>query len=72
MHLRLCTHHLHPVFLPGLCVFRLLLSLYNFAFLHGQIVGIDEDVVQIDNNTYIEQIAEHIVHEALKSSRGIR
>ena len=29
---RLCTHHLHPVFLPGLCVFRLLLSLYNFAF----------------------------------------
>ena len=34
MHLRLYTHHLHPVFLPGLCVFRLLLSLYNFAFLH--------------------------------------
>ena len=38
----------------------------------SQIVGIDEDVVQIDNNAYIQQIAEHIVHEALKSSRGVR
>ena len=36
------------------------------------IVGIDEDVVQIDNNAYIKQIAEHIIHEALKSSRGVR
>ena len=35
VHLRLCTHHLHPVFLPGLCVFRLVLSLYNFAFLQN-------------------------------------
>ena len=46
VHLRLCTHHLHPVFLPGLCVFRLLLSLYNFAFLQFDLHEQNENTVK--------------------------
>ena len=47
-------------------------DLVDVLLVLGWIVGIDEDVIQIDNNVYIKQIAEHIVHEALKSSRGVR
>ena len=36
----------------------------------GRIVRIDEDVVQIDNNAYIKQVAEHIIHEVY--TRNIR
>ena len=36
------------------------------------IVGVDEDIIQVDNNTDIEHVGEDIVHESLKSGRSIR
>ncbi len=35
------------------------------------IVGVDEDVVKIDDNTNIEHIGEDVVHESLERSWGI-
>ena len=37
-----------------------------------QIVGVDEDIIQVDNNTDIEHVGEDIVHESLKSGWSIR
>ena len=36
-----------------------------------RIVGVDEDIIQVDNNTDIEHVREDIVHESLKSGRSI-
>jgi hypothetical protein len=37
----------------------------------GKVVGEDEDVVQIDNDTVVEEILEYVVHETLESGQGI-
>jgi hypothetical protein len=37
----------------------------------GEVVGEDEDVVQIDNDTVVEEILKYVVHETLESGRGI-
>ena len=34
-------------------------------------VGVDQDVVQINEDAYIQEIQEDVVHEVLKSSRSI-
>jgi hypothetical protein len=36
-----------------------------------RIVGVDEDIIQVDNNTDIEHVREDIVHKSLKSGRSI-
>ena len=35
------------------------------------IVGVDEDIIQVDNNTDIEHVREDIVHKSLKSGQSI-
>ena len=37
----------------------------------GGVVGIYENVVQVDNNVHIQEVAENIVHVVLKSGRSI-
>ena len=36
-----------------------------------KIIGVDQNVVQINENTYIQEIRENIIHKTLKSGRGI-
>ena len=36
-----------------------------------EIVGVDQNVVQIDENAYVQEIREDVVHETLKSGGGI-
>jgi hypothetical protein len=36
-----------------------------------QIVRVDEDIIQVDNNTDIEHVREDIVHKSLKSGWSI-
>jgi len=40
----------------------------NMEFMLGNIVGIDEDVVQIYDDYDINHICENVVHKSLKSS----
>jgi hypothetical protein len=35
------------------------------------VVGVDEDVVKIDNNTNIKHVSEDVVHESLEHYGGI-
>jgi hypothetical protein len=37
----------------------------------GEVVGEDEDVVQIDDDTIVKEILENVVHETLESGRNI-
>ena len=39
------------------------------VFLYG--VRVDQDVIQVNEDAYIQEIQEDVVHEALKSSRSI-
>ena len=36
-----------------------------------RVVRVDEDIVEVDNNTLIEYVPEHIVYKSLKSNRSI-
>ena len=36
-----------------------------------QRIGVDQDIIQVDNNAVIEHVTEDIVYESLKSSRSI-
>ena len=36
-----------------------------------RIIGVDEDIVQVDDNRLIEQVLEDVVHETLESSRCV-
>ena len=36
-----------------------------------KIIGVDQNVIQINKNTYIQEIGENIIHKMLKSSRGV-
>jgi hypothetical protein len=44
----------------------------NMLLMSEHVLRVDEDVVEIDNNAYIEHIGEYIVHESLKGSGSIR
>jgi len=35
------------------------------------VVGVDEDVVEVDNNTNIEHVSEDVVHKSLERCRGV-
>ena len=38
----------------------------------GHIFGINEDVVEVDNDANVEDVTENVTHEALESGGGIR
>ena len=38
----------------------------------GHIFGINEDIVEVDDDANVEEVAENVIHEALESSRGVR
>ncbi|KAF8623746.1 hypothetical protein AX17_007300, partial [Amanita inopinata Kibby_2008] len=49
-------------------------SVENFAdvlLMICGVIGVDEDVVQIDDDADVEHIAEDIVHEVLERPKGI-
>ena len=35
------------------------------------IIGVDQNVVQINENAYIQEIGENVIHKTLKSGRGV-
>ena len=41
-----------------------------FAMFSG-VARVDKDIIEIDYNTYIEEVLEDVVHETLESSRGV-
>src|SRR5882724_9459189 len=43
----------------------------NMEFVLGNIVGIDEDVIQIYDDYDIDYICENVIHKSLKSGRCI-
>ena len=36
-----------------------------------KVIGVDQDVVQINENAYIQEVGENIIHKTLKSGGGI-
>ena len=43
----------------------------NMDLVLGHIVGVDEDVVQIDDDSDVDHICKSIIHKSLKSCRCI-
>ena len=35
------------------------------------VVGVDQDVIQVDYYAHIQEVGEHIVHEALEGGWGV-
>ncbi|KXN92783.1 hypothetical protein AN958_04027 [Leucoagaricus sp. SymC.cos] len=50
---------------------ELLENLANMFAVFSGVVGIDEDVVQIDRNADIEEVTEDVIHKMLESSRCV-
>jgi len=44
---------------------------FNMLVIFGYVIRVDEYVIQIDNDTDIQEIRENIVHESLKSHKSI-
>ena len=40
-------------------------------FVLGHILGVDKNVVQVDDDADIKKVTEDVVHKTLKSGRGI-
>jgi len=58
-----------------LCVQSHFSELFQYLFdvapvLHD-IIGVDQDIVQVDYHTHIQEVGEHIIHEALEGSWSI-
>ena len=43
----------------------------NMSFVVFQVIGVNEDVVEVDDDRDVEKILEDVVHEALKGGRRI-
>ena len=43
----------------------------DVSFVLRHIVGVDEDIIEVNNNTDIEHICEDFVHVTLESPKGI-
>ena len=43
----------------------------NVSFVVFQVIGVNEDVVEVDDDRDVEKVLEDVVHEALKSGRRI-
>jgi len=41
---------------------------FDMAPVLCDIIGVDQNVVQVDHYTHIQEVGEHIVHEALEGS----
>jgi hypothetical protein len=37
----------------------------------GRVIGIDQDIIQIYDDTHVQEIGENIVHESLESRRCV-
>jgi len=35
------------------------------------IIGVDQDIIQVDYYTHIQEVREHVVHEALEGSWSV-
>ena len=38
----------------------------------GHIFGVNEDIVEVDNDANVEEVTENVIHEALESGGGVR
>jgi len=41
---------------------------FDMALVLCDIIGVDQNVIQVDHYTHIQEVGEHIVHEALEGS----
>jgi len=58
-----------------LCIQSCFLESFQYSFnvapvLHD-IIGVDQDIVQVNYYAHIQEVGEHIVHEALEGSWSI-
>jgi hypothetical protein len=44
---------------------------FDMLFVLGHIVRVDQDVIEVDNDTDVEEVAKDVIHELLKGRRGI-
>ena len=53
------------------CFLELFQYLFDVAPVLCDIIGVDQDVVQVDHYTHIQEVREHVVHEALEGSWSV-
>jgi hypothetical protein len=44
---------------------------FNMLFVLGHIIRVNQDVIKVDDDTNIKEVTKDVVHELLKSYRGI-
>ena len=46
-------------------------NLMDMFLVFHRVVGVDEDVIEVDGNIYVQKVTENVVHESLESGWGI-
>ncbi len=46
-------------------------DLHHVVAMFGQVPGVYKDVVDVDNHELMEELPEHLVHEALEDGRRV-
>ena len=46
-------------------------NLMDMFLVFCRVIGVDEDVVEVDGDIYVQKVTENVIHESLESSRGI-
>ena len=47
---------------------ELIKHFFDVTLVLRDVIGVDQDVVQVDHYAYIQEVGEHVVHEALEGS----
>jgi hypothetical protein len=44
---------------------------FDVLFVLGHVIGVDQDVIKVDDDTDIKEVTKDVIHEMLKGCRGI-
>ncbi len=50
---------------------ELLEDLRNVAAMVGQVLGVNEDIIYVNDHELMEELPEHLVHESLEDGWGV-
>lgn len=50
---------------------QLLKDLLHVVVMFGQVLGVEEDVVDVDNDESVEKLLEHLINESLEDRQRV-
>ena len=53
------------------CFSELIQHFFDVTLVLCDVIGVDQDVVQVDHYAHIQEVGEHVVHKALEGGWGV-